>query len=488
MKKLLLSAFAFVLSASAAFAQEVVETITPSATPTLKNMTAIGGYSLNLTLTDPSGEHSYNVYGFNNNNNKWNPNPMRCGNKKATNGYTATISTKFMITAAVSKVEFDVYTVKLGTNDKVTSIKLLVSENSDFSNAVEYPADMTAFPTASGKAGKVTINVTAPAASKYYRIAFDLPQATNSGWLAVNTINFYGELAPDAVAAPTISCSTDNMVTITAADADAIYYTVNGDTPTTSSTKYEAPFAITENTTVKAIAVKGDKTSAVNTFDAVYIPTYANFAEFVAAGVKSGKVNGPIRPYYQNGQNLYVYDADNGGMLVYGASGTFTNGEAFSFIEGEYDTYYAEIKSPVFGEKSTTDAIVPENQNLDEISASMRYQYVQLTDVTIENLSERNFNYTDGTVTLPGFNKFNSTITVEEGAGYNVEGIVDLYKGNPQVIPVKIVKSSAIEGIDADNANAPVEYYNLQGIRVNNPENGIFIRRQGTDVKKVYVK
>lgn len=36
--------------------------------------------------------------------------------------------------------------------------------------------------------------------------------------------------------------------------------------------------------------------------------------------------------------------------------------------------------------------------------------------------------------------------------------------------------------------NAPVEYYNLQGVRVANPENGIYIRRQGSKVSKVLVK
>lgn len=35
------------------------------------------------------------------------------------------------------------------------------------------------------------------------------------------------------------------------------------------------------------------------------------------------------------------------------------------------------------------------------------------------------------------------------------------------------------------NANAPVEYFNIQGIRVNEPQNGIFIRRQGSNVSKV---
>lgn len=45
--------------------------------------------------------------------------------------------------------------------------------------------------------------------------------------------------------------------------------------------------------------------------------------------------------------------------------------------------------------------------------------------------------------------------------------------------------NSGIESIAVDNANAPVEYFNLQGIRVANPENGIYIRRQGSATSKV---
>lgn len=46
---------------------------------------------------------------------------------------------------------------------------------------------------------------------------------------------------------------------------------------------------------------------------------------------------------------------------------------------------------------------------------------------------------------------------------------------------------SGIESIEADS-NEAVEYYNLQGIKVANPENGLFIRKQGNTVSKVLVK
>lgn len=47
---------------------------------------------------------------------------------------------------------------------------------------------------------------------------------------------------------------------------------------------------------------------------------------------------------------------------------------------------------------------------------------------------------------------------------------------------------AGVEDVTVSDENAPVEYYNLQGIRVNNPEGGVYIRRQGNTVTKVLVK
>jgi hypothetical protein len=48
-------------------------------------------------------------------------------------------------------------------------------------------------------------------------------------------------------------------------------------------------------------------------------------------------------------------------------------------------------------------------------------------------------------------------------------------------------KSASVSNIVVDE-NAPVEYFNLQGVRVANPENGLYIRRQGNKATKVLVK
>lgn len=71
------------------------------------------------------------------------------------------------------------------------------------------------------------------------------------------------------LSAPSISCQ-NNLVTITSSGADAVYYTVDGSEPSSSKTKYTAPFAITQTTTVKAIAYLGDIASAVASASCTY--------------------------------------------------------------------------------------------------------------------------------------------------------------------------------------------------------------------------
>ena len=53
--------------------------------------------------------------------------------------------------------------------------------------------------------------------------------------------------------------------------------------------------------------------------------------------------------------------------------------------------------------------------------------------------------------------------------------------------PSEYILDTSVVGIEeiGVDANAPVEYYNLQGVKVANPENGIFIKKQGGRTSKV---
>ena len=72
---------------------------------------------------------------------------------------------------------------------------------------------------------------------------------------------------PETLSAPTISGNTtfseSAEVSISAADGAEIRYTLDGSTPTASSTLYSEAFTVTETTSVKAIAIKDGQTSSV---------------------------------------------------------------------------------------------------------------------------------------------------------------------------------------------------------------------------------
>ena len=50
------------------------------------------------------------------------------------------------------------------------------------------------------------------------------------------------------------------------------------------------------------------------------------------------------------------------------------------------------------------------------------------------------------------------------------------------------VDPSAVTAIQPEGGDAPAEYFDLRGVRVSNPSDGILIRRQGSSTEKVYLK
>ena len=61
-----------------------------------------------------------------------------------------------------------------------------------------------------------------------------------------------------------------------------------------------------------------------------------------------------------------------------------------------------------------------------------------------------------------------------------------LYDGHESDL-VPVTMPSAVRALDTDSAE-PAEYYNLQGIRVANPEHGIYIVKKGNTTTKHVVR
>jgi hypothetical protein len=98
-------------------------------------------------------------------------------------------------------------------------------------------------------------------------------------------------------------------------------------------------------------------------------------------------------------------------------------------------------------------------------------------------------NYTSYTLSCPS----NLGTVAADGKTLTCAGVDGIFaltatmsNGVTATVPVTVGNPAGVVDINASADNTlPVEYFNLQGVRVDNPVNGIFIRRQGSHVTKV---
>ena len=139
------------------------------------------------------------------------------------------------------------------------------------------------------------------------------------------------------------------------------------------------------------------------------------------------------------------------------------------------NSYYPQGPLSVTAEKITIDGV---DRNCYAIGQNGEYGYI------IEGIGYDGYGYDQNAGDLIG--QFPSFV-----AGTDELPIFKAYK-NAEGKTIYTTGDAAnvfngVESIEADN-NAPVEYYNLQGINVANPSNGIFIKVQGNKATKIIVK
>lgn len=151
-----------------------------------------------------------------------------------------------------------------------------------------------------------------------------------------------------------------------------------------------------------------------------------------------------------------------------------------SYTDSDYSIDYDHVEGDIY-ERDSADLTV----------------YTKKFDAYGLTLLDEEKSYTDGDINKGiSYQRANKGIvTYDSQYGYPTEYITqnsydgeefknssrDLYSDYQQF-------ESGVETIIDNNSNAAVEYYNLQGIRVNNPSEGIYIRRQGDKVSKVIIR
>ena len=76
----------------------------------------------------------------------------------------------------------------------------------------------------------------------------------------------------------------------------------------------------------------------------------------------------------------------------------------------------------------------------------------------------------------------------QTSTGSALEGCEQVYTDKGYARPEAWAAMQAgVREVSIADTDAPVEYFNLQGVRVNEPTAGLYIRRQGRNVSKVII-
>lgn len=302
--------------------------------------------------------------------------------------------------------------------------------------------------------------------------------------LQITPVSITGGQVMETVETPVFSIASGEVeagttVAITCpTEGASIYFTTEDETPTTDSEPYTKPLSITENITIRAIAVKeGMLPSEVAVASYTIKVAGSETATFDFTDITT------LTPAYdptdfdamETDQSNHFYNVD--GV-------TFTN-NGVSLVAQRFDEYPNTTASRLYVRASDMQLRIYKGSELiitsPEKSKLLKITIDHKSTDLIPLLDGEVGNYTDGIWTADT-RTTRSVMFLIPSEGKNVQ----INKVTVSYLPDG---ASAIEEITSDS-EAPVEYFNLQGIRVgaDNLTPGIYVRRQGSEVSKILIK
>lgn len=173
----------------------------------------------------------------------------------------------------------------------------------------------------------------------------------------------------------------------------------------------------------------------------------------------------------------------------------FTDGEGFYKVTDPFQTTYSALKVGATSPDLVLDATDPSNVNIAITSTGLSNQtdglYTYFSESWyIENYGEEGEVLDEELKITKTVEGDNVTITIP----YRSTTIMTMtsmkfYYGSAYKSTLTFKEaSSGIGSVEIEDTDAPAVYYNLQGVRVENPSSGIVIRVQGGKATKVIIK
>lgn len=258
----------------------------------------------------------------------------------------------------------------------------------------------------------------------------------------------------EQVATPTFSPAAGEVVSGTevtiscATNGATVHYTVDGTDPTSSSASYSAPIIITATTTIKAIAVKdgmadSEVAAAQYTVPGSIAYDFETVAELNAlvtstSAEYSGYLTDAVVSFAPATNTAIVKDA-TGSVMIYKSGHGLKQGQtytgAINVTAVKYNSLYSEITVWDATFTGAEAAVSPESVSLADLVGNYDdYQnaYVQVAGLTVESVSGKNINVTDGTNTYVVYDN-TSSVSVAAGDVITAIGTITKYQTTEEI-------------------------------------------------------
>lgn len=321
------------------------------------------------------------------------------------------------------------------------------------------------------------------------------------------------------VPVPTISGTAEftdkTTVTITCSDEDAaIYYTIDGSDPKTSSTvqTYSDPFELTETATVKAYVedVEGNTSNVVEKTFTKQEPTQIKAANIAALKALDKDTKAELT--LTDAQVLYAWKSNNGNIQAYvrDASGAMcfdfrnnnTAGEKFvtnKIVNGTImltnSVYNGLPQASAYAETNDSQLTFADGSDAVPVSATIAtvpnyicdLVEIEIDEIVSDEAEKPKYYAKSGDDQIQIYNQFhlaayeNEKLAALVGPASKVKGIAVIYQTTKMTEPIYEIYPVAdgiVTGISEVNVNtvADGKIYNLAGQQVNRNFKGIVIK------------
>ena len=253
-----------------------------------------------------------------------------------------------------------------------------------------------------------------------------------------------------------------------------VYYTMDGSTPTTSSTEYTTPISLSSDATIKAISALDGEVSDVVTASYVFTeaPAFTWCDMFDTPDNTTVTFSNPSVVLWQSGSTMYVKEKNSDCFgLVYGSlNKTYTIGNVIPAGFGGKKTTYngmPELQNLTgFEDATETVEVNPEKINPTQVDESHWAHYVLLENVLV-NTGNTTLTDVNGN-SCPYFNNtFKAELPSDLTVRHDVYGIVAAYqKGGQgdivwQILPISFDNDPGHIEIDTVDVECIKDVLNL---------------------------